>query len=135
MHAFNLQHLIHLIPTGETHTIDNLIQYSSFDSTEDIGDDYRLSQLSGGELQRLLLLRILFHRPKLVILDESTSNLDLATEQQCLTYILQQEPCALVWITHRPATWLSPAWHIARYRMAYDDSGQRVVRREMNSIE
>ncbi|MER5864321.1 ABC transporter ATP-binding protein [Kitasatospora sp. NPDC002040] len=39
-------------------------------------------RLSGGELQRLGLARLLAQRPRVVILDDATSSLDLATEHQ-----------------------------------------------------
>lgn len=39
-------------------------------------------RLSGGELQRLGLARLLAQRPRVMILDDATSSLDLATEHQ-----------------------------------------------------
>jgi len=59
--------------------------------------------LSGGELQRLALARILIHQPDWVVLDEATSALDDAAEQDLLTLLRQSLPrTGFVVIAHRP---------------------------------
>lgn len=58
--------------------------------------------LSPGELQRLAFARILLARPDWVFLDESTSNLDAASE--AALYALLRQVCpgmTVVSITHR----------------------------------
>lgn len=44
-------------------------------------------QLSGGELQRICILRALMAEPEILILDESLSGLDIFTENKLLNYL------------------------------------------------
>ncbi|GAA0706302.1 ABC transporter ATP-binding protein [Dyella marensis] len=62
----------------------------------------RSSQLSGGELQRLLLAQLLLRRPFLAILDESTGALDAAAEIDVLAMLKRRLPqTMLLVISHR----------------------------------
>ncbi len=64
----------------------------------------RGGQLSGGQRQRLAIARALVHRPKLLILDEATSNLDAEAERAVLDTIdsLKQRLTLLAVTHHRP---------------------------------
>lgn len=58
--------------------------------------------LSGGEAQRLVLARALLKRSRVLILDESTSALDLPTESAIFANLLQFRPgTTLIVISHR----------------------------------
>lgn len=60
-------------------------------------------QVSGGELQRIALARVLLMRPALIVLDEPTSRLDPVTQQDVFALLLeQQQACgsALLLVTH-----------------------------------
>lgn len=59
-------------------------------------------QLSGGQLQRLMILMAVVNQPKLLIADEPTTSLDTITQKQVLDLLLrlQMSGMALLIITH-----------------------------------
>jgi putative ABC transport system ATP-binding protein len=77
---------------------------------EAVGLGHRLthypSQLSGGEQQRVALARAIAPRPKLLLADEPTGNLDMETGSRIIELLFalrEQVGATLLLITHDPA--------------------------------
>ena len=60
--------------------------------------------LSGGELQRVLLARVLLFKPNILLLDEPTAGMDIPTEHDLLEFISHlnaQRGTAVVLVAHQ----------------------------------
>jgi ABC-type bacteriocin/lantibiotic exporter with double-glycine peptidase domain len=61
--------------------------------------------ISGGQKQRLLIARVLYKKPKVLILDEATSSLDVETELAIMEELkLLTSDITIIFITHRLTT-------------------------------
>ena len=95
-----------LIPTLTGHTTD--ADYARAERLlERVGLKHRLThrpgELSGGECQRVAVVRALINQPKLLLADEPTGSLDHASATnlgQLLTELNKEEGVALVLVTH-----------------------------------
>ncbi|MBB4005359.1 MAG: ATP-binding cassette domain-containing protein [Aurantimonas endophytica] len=68
--------------------------------------DRRPGQVSGGELQRFSLLRVLLLKPALIVADEPSSRLDLVTQKEMIELIVDaadRDGCAIILISHDEA--------------------------------
>ncbi len=65
--------------------------------------DHKPGQLSGGEQQRVALARALINKPKILLADEPTGNLDQENAKQVLQMILdlkQETQMTVILVTH-----------------------------------
>lgn len=88
------------------------------------GRDYW--SLSGGQRQRALVARALVRRPDLLILDEPTNGLDLATEDSFLRLLAdlnREQHLTLFFVTHDIAIAARYATHLALFSSGSVESG------------
>ncbi|MCW5212298.1 ABC transporter ATP-binding protein [Desulfobulbus sp. TB] len=109
----------YLIPT--LNVLENVLLPCTFYEKDAASDDYavellqslglekRMShlpgQLSGGEMQRVAIARSLINRPKILLADEPTGNLDSARSQEIskvLQELNQREGLTIILVTHNP---------------------------------
>jgi ABC-type bacteriocin/lantibiotic exporters, contain an N-terminal double-glycine peptidase domain len=95
-------------PDNPSHAIDDALQTVSLKEfvnnlpdglSTNVGTNGSL--LSGGEKQRISMVNILVSLKKILILDESTSALDVDTEKRIVDYILSLDEQTIIYITHR----------------------------------
>ncbi|HKU35362.1 MAG TPA: ABC transporter ATP-binding protein [Paenarthrobacter sp.] len=90
-------------------TLLEQLNLGSILSRSELGLDAEIGEgavlLSGGERQRIAVARALLGNPAMLILDESTSNLDGVSEEKVQEIIAERsEGCTLVIVAHRLAT-------------------------------
>ena len=91
------------------------------------------SQLSGGEQQRVALARAFATKPRLLLADEPTGNLDSANGErvlQVLADLRRRDGTTLVLVTHDPAVaaLADRRIHLRDGRIERDESGPREAR-------
>ncbi len=96
-----VQHLMHCAELAAVHQ-DIVAMPMGYNTL--IGD--MGSALSGGQQQRLLLARALYHKPRVLILDEATSHLDVMLEARVNQAIRQLQISRII-VAHRPDTILT----------------------------
>ncbi len=101
----NLEFVLRATGWKERYSIDKRIR----EVLEDVGMSTKAHkmphQLSGGEQQRIAIARALLNKPKAILADEPTGNLDGETADEILQLLmdLNREGTAIVMVTHNRA--------------------------------
>lgn len=109
----------YLIPT--LNVLENVLLPCTFYQKDTASDEYAVEllhslglekrmthlpgQLSGGEMQRVAIARSLINRPKILLADEPTGNLDSARSEEIskvLQELNQREGLTIILVTHNP---------------------------------
>jgi len=86
-----------------------------------------INDLSGGQVQRLLIARALVSDPAVLFLDEPTTSIDLASRVNLLDFIRElNETTAVVIVTHDPTPFAQLYRHVAcvNRNLYYHDRGK-----------
>ncbi|HCQ9722687.1 TPA: ATP-binding cassette domain-containing protein, partial [Acinetobacter baumannii] len=100
--VYNSQHIYedsYLLLMLEQFNLSHILKKHQLTLDDDLTEIYK--NFSGGEKQRICILRGLLARPQLIILDEPTAALDVDTAKNILEYIQQVVP-SIIMITHSP---------------------------------
>lgn len=94
--------VLDFLKLNQRFSTDFLGEISHFTGVENLFNT-PLKNLSGGELQHVLLTRALLHKPNVLILDEPAQNLDISGQMslyKLIQDIHQQQACAVLMVSH-----------------------------------
>ncbi len=94
--------VIDFLKLNQKTSIDFLLKISKLTGIEALLNS-PLKDLSGGEMQRVLLARALLSKPNILILDEPAQNLDVNGQMhlyKLIQDIHQQQECAILMVSH-----------------------------------
>lgn len=84
-----------LLGKEESDNFKEIIEKLNIDLTKNIND------LSGGEKQKIAIARLLVNPNPIILLDESFSNIDIASSKMILNSLSKLENTMVIMITHR----------------------------------
>ena len=83
----------------EKANLKNLVEKLPHKENSIIEEDGK--NLSGGEIQRIGIARALMRQPQILIMDESTSALDLKNEREIIDDLIKIQNLTIIFVTHR----------------------------------
>lgn len=119
------------LPLIYSHIKESLRKELTLQAIEDVGLSHRINydsaKLSGGEKQRVAIARALVNRPKLILADEPTGNLDSKSGEMVMDIIqkLNDQGHTIILVTHETMT-AEYASRIIRLRDGKIASDQKV---------
>lgn len=122
--------VLHQLPFDEKLAKDYMEQLA----LEHLDWDKSAAKLSGGEKQRLALIRSLLLRPQVLLLDEVTSSLDMISKQAAERLLIDlhtRTGTTLLWITHdleEARTACNRIWFMANGQLEEDSPSQSFFR-------
>jgi putative ABC transport system ATP-binding protein len=100
--------------------------------------NHRPSQLSGGQQQRVAIARALVARPKLLLADEPTGNLDSMHGEEVMSTLaeINTEGTTIVMVTHTPehAAHAKRVIHLMDGRVVEDSAGEDVLYKPVAAV-
>lgn len=102
--------------------------------------DHLPHQLSGGEQQRVAIARALVNKPRLLLADEPTGNLDSATSKQIMAILKQlreQLGLTIIMVTHDPqiASYADRRLHVIDGKIQEPEPNHPVVEPRFHLVE
>ena len=88
--------------TVAPHFSEDKVDFASLGFSDEV-KNWSITRCSSGEKQRLAILRLLANRPKVLLLDEPTANLDVENTrsvESLLTDYLTENNAVALWVSH-----------------------------------
>lgn len=114
---------------GEKPDLELINQYLAEVRLDYLDLDKRINSLSGGEKQRVALIRHLIYPPEVLLLDEVTASVDNETSEIIWRWLFKQaaeKQMTLIWVSHKQAE-----IEAANHQIAVDEgkiAGERQVK-------
>lgn len=93
------------------------------------------NQISGGQQQRVAIARALVNRPRLILADEPTGNLDSKTSEEIMALFseLNAEGISIILVTHEPdiATFASRQVRFLDGRIVHDERSKPIAENDL----
>jgi ATP-binding cassette subfamily C protein len=121
----------------DSEIVETLKKVSMHSLVRDLKDglDHKIkddgNNLSGGQIQRISIARALITKPKILVLDEATSNLDQGTQREIVEELSNLKgTCTVIVVAHR----LEVLEHMDRILVLGSQEPPNAIKRESQSV-